>query len=115
MTDETTQLPVDQFIEDVIAAFRNEFNCVIVNDEPMNSGEILNEPIENFLINKLSLLQAKHTQELREAWNVAKKHGTLPDPHPYGETVSIRRHNQVIQEMEDIFFGSLSHQKTKEM
>lgn len=51
--------------------------------------------------------------EVMEIVDKAIKHGTLPEPNPYGNMVRVKRHNQVVREMEEIILSALSKLKDK--
>lgn len=59
-TKDTTQ--IHKQIEEAVKSFRKEFNCPIVNGEPMGAGELLNEPIESFLRDTLKTIATKSAE-----------------------------------------------------
>ena len=58
------------------------------------------------------LLQQQR-EEIVGAWEKAEKHGILPYPNIYGNSVNVLRHNEVIREMRGIFLRSLKKGETK--
>lgn len=57
--------------------------------------------IKHFLATALD----EQKEEFESRVKKAIKHGTLPIPNPYGTTVKVERHNQVVAEMEQILLN----------
>lgn len=68
-------------------------------------------PFEDDVIEEIDKLESLISQVLEEkameAFDLAAKHGTLPVPNPFGKTIKVERHNQVIQEMRGIFKAAI--------
>lgn len=54
----------------------------------------------------------KERVRAKAAWRAAESHGKLIYPNPYGNSLTVKRHNQVIYEMREKFYSAFTPKET---
>ncbi len=79
-----------------------------LKEEDSFKGFIPDHVYKQWFAQKLSTAKAEGAREALKAFEKAEAHGILKYPNQYGETVKVLRHNQVIEEMKNIFIKALT-------
>ena len=78
----------------------------------IGNPKTIREFVENLLLSTQQEAVEKERVRAKAAWRAAESHGKLIYPNPYGNSLTVKRHNQVIYEMREKFYSAFTPKET---